>query len=107
MPRMSILPGTCNIAKSRMDADMRYRQSRLLRLAAEERLYARALQALSDVDFEAGAGGVARDGGPRLTPWFDTLNARELAVLGLTGDRGLVEAMVQARSDGGRNIHER
>ena len=78
---------------------MRYRQPRLLRLDAETRLYALELMRLSDVDFEAELA-AWHQMEEELRPWLDTLTARELEVLACTGDKGLVEAMVQARPDG-------
>lgn len=82
-----------------MAGDRQYRQSRMERLAAETRLYARALTSLSDVDFETELA-TWQETATEIAPWLATLNARELAVLALTGDRPLVEAMVQARPDG-------
>jgi len=99
VPRMSIPAGMFSTVKSPMGADRRSLQSQLLRLDAETRLYGRALQSMSDVDFEAELAAWCQLA-TEITAWVSSLTPRELEVLARTGDQGLVEAMVQARPDG-------
>ena len=82
-----------------MGADRRYLQPRLLRLEAETRRCAQQLQGMSDVDFEQELA-AWHQMAEELTPWLETLMPRELEVLARTGDKALVEAMIQARPDG-------